>query len=164
MTGCVTVHGEQALVPSVRKAEAARVLSGFARTNNKANKNFDPELMATIETGALGLTDVAGLKAKHANNPDGNPSYKPIELTDAHFLIPRQRGWPKWFVADAVSNKTENGRWLLVFRRGSSAEPWKASNIGVYGDSDDLEFARDGDGYAETVPARRRICWSGPTG
>jgi hypothetical protein len=151
MTGCVTVHGEQALIPSVRKAEAARVLADFTSTNNKANKNFDPKLMATIETGPLGASDVAGLQAKHANTPAGNSSYVPIQLTDPSFLIPRQRGWPKWFIADAVSNKTKNGRWLLVFQRNSSAEPWKASHLGVYGNSTQLAFARDGQGYVEPV-------------
>lgn len=150
----MTVHGEQALIPSVRKAEAAKVLASFAKTNNKANSTYDAKLMGTIETGPLGASDVAGLTARHANHPGGNASYSPIEFSDADFLIPRQRGWPKWFVADAVSSKTGNGgRWLLVFQRSSSAEPWKASNLGVYYPSAGLEFARDAEGYAESVSA-----------
>jgi hypothetical protein len=150
-SGCVTVHGERALIPSVRKAEAAKVLAGFARTNNKANETYDAKLMGTIETGPLGAADQAGLTARHTNNPDGNPSYTPIELSDTSFLIPRQRGWPKWFVADTVSSKTHGARWLLVFQRGSAAEPWKASNLGVYTPASALEFARDSEGYVEPV-------------
>jgi hypothetical protein len=152
MTGCVTVHGERALVPAVTKAEAAKTLSDFARTNNKANRAYDATLISSIETGSRGAIDQAGLKAHHAASPGGNPTYTPIKLTDAHYLIPQQRGWPKWFVADVHSSQTPNSRWLLAFQRGSASDSWKASYLGVAPESALPKLARDKDGYVEPVP------------
>ncbi|HZG02371.1 MAG TPA: hypothetical protein VE546_02135 [Streptomyces sp.] len=153
VSGCMTVHGEKAVVPATTRAEAAKVLEHFTKTNNEANRTHDAELNATIETGALGTIDQAGLRARRTVHPNGNPRHQPLELTDARFLIPRQAGWPKFFVADAASNRSGGARWLLVFTRGGIEESWKVSYLSVLAADAVPKFSRDDRGYVEAVPA-----------
>ncbi|GAA2442828.1 hypothetical protein [Streptomyces macrosporus] len=152
VSGCLTVHGEKAVVPATTEAEAAKVLEEFTETNNKANRAHDARLNATIETGALGAIDQAGLRAKRAVHPEGNPAHEPLELTDPRFLIPKQAGWPKFFVADTASNRSRGARWLLVFTRNGVEEKWKASYLAVLAENAVPEFAEDGEGHVEAVP------------
>jgi hypothetical protein len=153
LPGCVTVHGERAVVPATTEAEAAKVLDHFTETNNEANRTHDAELNSTIETGPLGTVDQAGLRARHTVHPDGSPDHRDLELTDARFLIPRQAGWPKFFVADTASSQSPGKRWLLVFTRNGVGEAWKASYLSVLAESAVPEFAEDGEGHVEAVPA-----------
>ncbi|MEU1629053.1 hypothetical protein ABZ746_27805 [Streptomyces sp. NPDC020096] len=150
-TGCVTVHGEQAVIPAVRKADAPAALDHFAQVVNDANTKLDPSLNAQVETGALGAIDGAGIKARHVNNPSGNPGYQPLRFSDTRFLIPRERGWPKWFVAD-TANSRDSSRWLLVFTRDSVNDPWRASYLSVLASGQLPDFATDAQGYAVPVP------------
>ncbi|WP_252395650.1 hypothetical protein [Streptantibioticus parmotrematis] len=150
-TGCVTVHGERALVPSVQRADATKALERFVRLTNEANTQLDPSVNTQAETGALGAIDGAGIKARHVGSPAGNPGYKPLVLTDSRLVVPRQRGWPKWFVVDTADNRDKD-RWLLVFTRDSVAEQWKASYLLVVTPGADPRFATDTKGYAEPVP------------
>jgi hypothetical protein len=150
-TGCVTVHGADAVVPAVRKADAPAALDHFAQVVNDANTKLDPSLNAQVEAGALGAIDGAGIKARHVNSPSGNPGYQPLRFSDTRFLVPRERGWPKWFVADTATNR-DNNRWLLVFTRDSVNDPWKASYLSVLTARQLPDFATDGQGYAVPVP------------
>lgn len=152
LSGCVTVDGEAAVIPAVSKGEARKVLEHFTATSNKANKANDPGLNTTIENGPLGAIDQAGLKARKSVSPQGNKRYEPLKLTDARFLIPKQAGWPKFFVADARSNRTPHGRWLLVFARDSADSRWKASYLSVLGSDEIPDFATDGHGHVKAVP------------
>jgi hypothetical protein len=151
LAGCVTVHGESASVPSVRPGEAARVLAAFAAGNNAATKAYDAALIARVEAGPLGATDAAGLRAKHTGHPGGDPAYSPLVLSAARFLIPRQRGWPKFFVADTGTDRGP-GRWLLVFRKQTPDQVWKADFLAVYAPGQGPAFATDKDGYAQALP------------
>lgn len=152
LAGCVTVHGERALIPSIRPAEAAKVLANFAAQNNKATKSYDRQAITSIEAGPLGAIDEAGVRAKHANNPQGNPKYSALKFSDQKYFIPEQRGWPKFFVAEALTDRSTNERWLLAFRRGAPTEPWKADYLGVAVPGSLPDFAVDKDGHAESVP------------
>jgi hypothetical protein len=73
-----------------------------------------------------------------------------MEFSDSRFLIPRQAGWPKFFVADAATNRGDN-RWLLVFTRGGIDEEWLASYLTLLPPADVPEFTEDEDGYAQPV-------------
>jgi hypothetical protein len=152
LTGCVTVHGESAVIPALTKAQAADVLSTFVKKNNRANTEYDTELNGTIESGALGAIDQAGLKSRKEVNPNGNPDYRPLKLTDTRYLIPEQAGWPKFFVTDSQSNRKGQGRWLFVFQREKPNGPWKASYLAVLDPSEMPSFARDEDGHVKAVP------------
>lgn len=152
LAGCVTVHGERADIPSVTSAEAARVLAHFATVNNDATRVYDPALITRIEGGPLGAIDEAGVRAKHASHPDGNPAFSALAFSDAHFVIPQQRGWPKFFVADTATNRSGDARWLLVFRRFSAGQPWKADFLAVAAKNEVPAFATDKDGHAVALP------------
>lgn len=154
-TGCTTVHGEREVVPAASRAEAAKALKAYTAAYNKANRALDPSLNAAYETGALGAMDQAGLKARRITDPGGNPGYVPLELTDARYAIPRQAGWPKWFVADTDSNRDGN-RWLFVFTRGGPDERWKAAYLSLLSPEEVPRFATDPEGHAEPVPASSR--------
>ncbi|MFJ8307884.1 MULTISPECIES: hypothetical protein [unclassified Streptomyces] len=156
-SGCVTVHGERELVPSATKAEAAKALTDFTDAYNKADKAYDPALDAGRVTGALGATNQAGLRSRHVTNPGGNTQHVDLALADAKFTIPRQAGWPRWFVADTDpsrgrDNKGPNAtRWLLLFIRGGPDQVWKAACLSVLGTADVPVFKTDKGGWAEPV-------------
>lgn len=149
-SGCVTVHGEDALVPAVDKADAPGVVKRFVSTSNKANRTLDTELNATVETGVLAAVDEASLKVRRAKHPGGDPDYAPLELSDTRYLVPELRGWPKWFVADTANNRGGD-RWLIAFVRDDADSPWKASYLTVLEEGEMPRFATDEDGYAEAV-------------
>src|SRR5690242_1638996 len=90
LAGCVTVHGERADIPSVPRGEAAAVVARFLAVNNRVGSSYDAKGVLAVESGVLGATDEAGLRARHANHPEGNPGYAPLEFSDLHYLIPRQ--------------------------------------------------------------------------
>ncbi|MGH3310008.1 MAG: hypothetical protein ACRDP3_05415 [Streptomyces sp.] len=152
LSGCVTVHGENAVIPAVSEPDAEKVLKNFTATNNKASESYDAKLSTTIETGALGAIDQAGLSSRKEVQPGGNPKYQPLRLSDARFLIPKQAGWPKFFVADTKSNRTANGRWLLVFQRDSAKADWKASYLAVLEPGEIPDFVTGKDGHVKAVP------------
>ncbi|MFE0688152.1 hypothetical protein ACWGNE_14615 [Streptomyces xiamenensis] len=152
VSGCVTVHGETAIVPAASEEEAEAALDRFVEVSNESNAAYDAELNETIENGPLGEIDHAGLVARGEVTPGGNADFEPLELTDATFHIPQQAGWPKFFVADTATNRSGDNRWLLVFTRNGMDEEWLASYLSVLEPSAVPEFAVDDDGYAEDIP------------
>ncbi|MFW6723756.1 hypothetical protein ACHZ98_27095 [Streptomyces sp. MAR4 CNY-716] len=154
LTGCVTVHGEEVLQPAVKKGEADRVLDRFGKLNNKANEDYDLDVNSRIEAGGLREIDQAGLKVRREDYPEGNPDYEPLEFSDTRYLIPQQRGWPRWFVADTLTNRNEL-RWLLVFVKEGPESSWHATHLSLLDDSEAAaigEFAEDEDGHVRRVP------------
>ncbi|MFJ5259364.1 hypothetical protein ACIQAC_02635 [Streptomyces sp. NPDC088387] len=152
-SGCVVVHGEREVLPATTRAEAAVALKEFTAAYNKADKAYDSSLDADHVTGALSDIDAARLKAGRANNPQGNPSYSPLELSDARFTIPKKAGWPRWFLADAKANKGGEARWLFVFTRDGLDQPWEAAYLTLVTPGEVPAFKKDQDGWAEPVPA-----------
>jgi hypothetical protein len=152
LAGCMTVHGERALIPSATRAQAAQVLAHFAAQNNKATKAYDEQAVASIEAGPLGAIDQAGVRARHVNSPQGNPDFTPLVFSDTTYVIPKQRGWPKFFLAETKTNRNGDARWLLAFRRSSPADPWKADFLATAAPDALPDFLVDKDGYARAVP------------
>ncbi|MEU7698386.1 hypothetical protein [Streptomyces sp. NPDC039028] len=156
-SGCVTVHGELALLPPATRAEAAQALADFTAAYNAADKAHDPALDAGRVTGPLGEINQAGLRARAVTSPGTNPNHRPLELSDARFVLPRKAGWPRWFLADTdPSLDTDGGsgdqRWLLVFVRNGPEQLWEVAHLVILGPSQVPEFAEE-DGYA--VPVAR---------
>jgi hypothetical protein len=151
LTGCMTVHGERANIPSVAKADAPAALKQFLDGYNTAFRKLDPSLVTKTETGPLRDYNVGTLKAQRGDHPDGDPGFDPLQLTDAQYVIPKQVGWPKFFLAETSSNRDDN-RWLVVFTRNSNEEPWKASYLSILTPDEVPHFVTDQDGYAEPVP------------
>lgn len=148
LAGCMTVHGERENIPSASKKEAASVVAHFLAVTNEVSKDYDAEKVRTVESGVLGATDEAGLRSRRANDPDGDADYRPLAFSDTRYLIPRQVGWPKYFVADTATNRDPVSRWLLVFRHAAPGEPWKAAYVAAVTTTLLPEFAKDGQGYA----------------
>ncbi|MCK8678167.1 hypothetical protein [Streptomyces lichenis] len=153
-SGCVTVHGEREVLPGASRAEAAKALKDFTDAYNAADKTYDPGRDAGRVTGVFAAINQAGLKARGANSPGGNPEHRPLELTDARFVIPKKAGWPRWFVADTDSNRdTEGGaddsRWLLVFVRGGGDQLWEVAYLAILEEDGVPRFRLDRDGLAE---------------
>lgn len=151
-SGCMVVHGEREVLPATTQAEAAKALQQFTTAYNNADKAYDSSLDADRVTGALEDIDRARLKAGSVNNPDGNPAYAPLKLTDAKYTIPKKAGWPRWFVADAAGNKGGASRWLLVFTRSGLDQPFQVAYLTLVAPDDVPEFKKDADGWAEAVP------------
>ena len=156
-SGCVTVHGELELVPAVTKSEAEQALKDFTDAYNKADKAYDPALDAGRVTGPLGEINQAGLRSRAATEPGGNPKHRPLELTDARFVVPRKAGWPRWFVADTDSNRdvdrgASDRRWILVFVKNGPEQLWEVAHLVVLGAQSVPEFAEE-EGYAVPVAA-----------
>ncbi|WP_432040182.1 hypothetical protein [Streptomyces cucumeris] len=149
----MTVHGERENIPSVDRAEAPEALKRFTDTYNKAYRELDPSLAGQVETGPLEAMTTADLKAQHANKPEGNPGFPALELTGARYRIPKQVGWPKFFVADTGSNRDDN-RWLFVFTRAGADEPWKAAYLSILSQDEVPDLATDKDGWARPVAVR----------
>ncbi|MFE5487878.1 hypothetical protein [Streptomyces sp. NPDC056527] len=151
------MHGERELLPAATKSEAEQALKDFTESYNKADKAYDPALDAGRVTGPLGAINQAGLKSRSITSPNGNPAHRPLELTDAKFVLPKKAGWPRWFVVDTDSNRdTDQGsgdnRWLLVFVRNGSEQLWEAAYLAILTPDEIPAFKTDG-GYAVPVDA-----------
>ncbi|WP_051852707.1 hypothetical protein [Streptomyces aureocirculatus] len=154
--GCVTVHGEREVVRTATGPEAARALKDFLTAYNRADKAYDPALDASRVTGPLGAINQAGLKARHAQNPDGNSRHVPLKLTDVSYAIPKKAGWPRWFVVDALANrKPDDYRWLIVFTRADADAGWEATYLNLVHPDRLPELKRDADGHVEPVAVDR---------
>lgn len=154
----MTVHGELEVVRAATRSEAAQALKDFTAAYNAADKAYDPALDADQVTGALGAINQAGLRARQKNNPNGNANHRPLELTDAHYVIPKKAGWPRWFLADTDSNRDQDSgkqdtRWLFAFVRSGPDAGWKAAYLAVAAPSQLPDFAKDGEGRATPVAA-----------
>ncbi|GAA0487173.1 hypothetical protein ABZ951_30915 [Streptomyces sp. NPDC046215] len=153
-TGCVTVHGEREILPAVDRAEAPKILKRFTDGYNEAYRKLDPNVISRVEAGPLAEIGHADMRTQNAITPGGNPKYPPLVLDDARFTVPRQAGWPKFFLADTRSNRDRN-RWFVVFLRGGVKEPWKATYLSILTPAKVPAFAKDKDGYAEAVPVAK---------
>ncbi|MFG2191343.1 hypothetical protein [Streptomyces sp. NPDC048639] len=132
------------------KADAPKALEEFTEGYNTAYRTSNPAALAKVETGPLQAMNQPGVKAQRKNRPAGYPDYPELELTDAKFTIPKQAGWPKFFLADADSNRDDN-RWLLLFVRDGAKEPWKAAYLSILSPDEVPEFKTDEEGWARPV-------------
>ena len=88
-SGCVTVHGELAVVPSVKRSEAAQALTGFVDAYNAADKAYDPALDQGRVSGALG--QILDLSAA-GQNAGGGPQVALDGVGNAMFAWSRSDG------------------------------------------------------------------------
>jgi hypothetical protein len=153
-SGCVTVHGELEIVPTTTKARAERAVDTFVTAYNEADKTYERSADEKYVTGPLGAIDAAKLKAGRALQPEGNPKHVPLKLTDVKYTVPKKAGWPRWFLADARTNKGADTRWLLVFTRDAENRPWAVSYLTVFAKDEVPAFKVDGDGFGEAVTAK----------
>ncbi|MEE1928590.1 hypothetical protein V1J52_10355 [Streptomyces sp. TRM 70351] len=152
LSGCMTVHGETAVVVAATESEAERALKRYVTVTNRARAAYDARLAGSVQRGVLGETQRASLTAHRAVAPDGDPGHEPLRLSDTDFHIPRQAGWPKFFLADSAVEGAGGARHLLVFTREAVDEEWRAAYLAVVAAERVPAFATDADGHAEEVP------------
>lgn len=138
------------------RAEAALTLQSFLATYNKAEKAYDADLIATVTAGPYGDRRKASLRGSRAQKPGGKPDYQPLVLSDTKFVIPKKAGWPRWFLADADSNRDEgtakaDRRVALVFNKESADRPWKVTYVLNIPAGQMPVFKTDREGWAEPV-------------
>ncbi|MFJ4436272.1 hypothetical protein [Streptomyces sp. NPDC088923] len=156
-TGCVTVHGETALVPAATRGEAATALKRFRSAYNEAARDLAPAKDAAVLAGPFGAITQDTLRSRKAQNPAGGAKASPLEVSDVRYLIPRQRGWPRWFVADTDTDRdvdddpARDTRWLFLFTRSGPEADWRATYLAILAPGEIPKFRTDGDGYV--VPA-----------
>lgn len=142
LSACGTTH---AAPPALSKEQAQQVLANYQSVNNQANNTLDSGLLATVETGAQLEMDRAAYLLRRARGG----KYTPFGYTAPTYYIPRQTGYPRWFVIDATSGKA---RHALLFMQDRSGGPWLLA-------ADPLPAAPlsgvelDKDGYATGVAA-----------
>ncbi|WP_052849541.1 hypothetical protein [Streptomyces avicenniae] len=151
LSGCVTVHGEEAVVPAATDEEARAALDRYVEISNEAKRVYDAEQNRTIESGGLGAIDFAGISARAEVSPEGDEDFDPLAVSDTRFHIPQQAGWPKFFVADTATNQGRN-RWLMFFTRSGIDEDWRVSYLSSMPAADLPRFAEDEDGHLEDIP------------
>lgn len=160
-TGCVTVHGETALVPTATKSEAAQAVKEFTAAYNTAAHDLDPARDADVLAGPFGAITQDALRGRHAQDPDSGRGTVPLKLSDVRYLIPQQRGWPRWFVADTDTNRdvdkdpAKDTRWFFVFTRSGPGEGWRASYLSILTPDEIPAFRFDEDGHVRSAPPGR---------
>lgn len=155
------MRGEETPVPTASRAEAAQTLKAFLATYNRAEQAYDAKLIDSVVAGPYGDRRKASLRAGRVAKPGGNPDFKPLELTDTKFVIPKKAGWPRWFVADADSNRDEgtdkaDRRVALVFNKEATDRPWKVTYVLNLAAGTMPVFKTDKDGWAEPVDPQAR--------
>ncbi len=155
------MRGELASVPSATRAEAAQTLKQFLAVYNRAEQAYDDKLIDSVVAGPYGDRRKASLKAGRAVNPGGNPEFTPLQLSDTKFAIPKKAGWPRWFVADADSNRDEgtdkaDRRVALVFNKEAAGRPWKVTYVLNMPAGTLPAFKTDEDGWAEPADPQAR--------
>lgn len=157
-SGCVTVHGEDAFVPTATRAEAARALEEFTGAYNAAARALDPALDEDVLAGPFGAITQDGLRSRHAEHPGGAPKAVPLEVSDVRYLIPRRKGWPRWFVADTDTNRDRDGvagqdtRWFFVFTRSGPDAAWRATYLSILTPDEVPALSVDGEGHPVPAP------------
>ena len=108
-------------------AQASQVLAAYTTANNTANAQRSDSLLATIETGSSYAIDAGLYRLQQALNATAYPAFGPQR---AQFYIPRETGYPRWFVvqvanADLASPAKITGTEYLVFTQAGPGAPWR---------------------------------------
>jgi hypothetical protein len=114
--------------PPITPAQAQQVLANYTTTNNTANAEFSPTLLATIEADSSFAIDNGIYDAKQASHASGYPAYGPAA---ASYYIPLESpaSYPHWFavkVGNALLSAPDKvvQTEYLVFTQAAAGAPW----------------------------------------
>lgn len=113
--------------PSV--ASAKQVVKAYIAVNNRSNAARSDQLLASYEGGSSLVLDKGGYAQSKAISPKKS-TYSPFTYDDQSFYIPRQQGYPHWFLFQGKSTeltsgaKQEKGFTYLLFVQQKAGSPW----------------------------------------
>ncbi|HEX2312998.1 MAG TPA: hypothetical protein VHJ17_04650 [Thermomonospora sp.] len=149
--------------PALTKEQAAGVLQRYVQIKNQVNaraaRALDADLLATAETGPQYQMDVASYKLLRASRE----TFRPLDYGRPTFYIPRVKGYPRWFAADATSHvvvrrggqekRLRPVRHAMLFTQSGPKAPWLlAADPLPAGESVFPKVELDEQGYATAVP------------
>jgi hypothetical protein len=153
VAGCGVVRdnaGEPAIAPAVLSVDAAKtVFAHYETVNNAANTHLDPTLMATIEGGSRLVIDQASYRSARATKR----KFSAFRYADPVFHVPRQAGYPRWFLVSSRPGKAKDPE-LQLFVRARAGDPWLMIASPRLTPKKKLpELVTDADGFVQPAPA-----------
>jgi len=163
VTSAGTQAGTQAgsTTREVTTAQAGQVFASYVTVADRAASTGDASLALSNVTGVQKLAITTQLKA-------GAGALARYRYGTPAFDLPRQNGYPRWFVASVTRSATGGqgspggtaglslaaaGQVLMVFQQGSATAPWLLSSTSQLPAGVSVPpLATDSAGYAATVP------------
>ncbi|KAB2380264.1 hypothetical protein [Actinomadura montaniterrae] len=136
--------------PALTKQQAGQVLAAYTTAVNRAGKRLDGRELPGIEADPQLSMDEAALKLRRTirQRPPA------LKFTHPVFYIPRLRGYPHWFAADAITGKGKQTlRHAMLFTQAKAGAPWLLAADPYPADAALSKVALDPDGYATPVDA-----------
>jgi hypothetical protein len=119
--------GSAAGVGVITVAQARQLLSRFQAVNDQANKARQESTLSGVEGGTSLQLDAQQYKFTAVTDPSNN-NYTPLSYVNPVFFIPRQSGYPAWFVVRTLQSNaaspSKNQEIYLVFSKASASAPW----------------------------------------
>jgi hypothetical protein len=151
-------------IPEVTTAQADQVFTSYVAVADRAASTGDAALALSNVTGVQKLAITTQLKAATS----GVGALARYRYGTPVFDLPRQDGYPRWFVASVTRSLigrqsspggtaglslAATGQVLMVFQRGSAAAPWLLSSTSQLPAGVSVPpLATDSAGYVATVP------------
>ncbi|WP_129668092.1 hypothetical protein [Phytoactinopolyspora endophytica] len=137
LAGCAELPGDadgeaHTAVAAVTPQAADDFFAYYTETNNTANAEQDPELIATVETGPLLTSSQMSYQVQQAQDRD---PIEPFTVAPQHIAGPEFDAYPMWFVALAEPESEEAGPAYYLVTREDAASPWQAE-LSVYPPND----------------------------
>jgi hypothetical protein len=150
--------------PEVTTAQAARVFASYVAVSDRAASTGDATLALSSVTGVQKTAITTQLKAARS----GAGALTRYSYGTPAFYLPRQDGYPRWFVASVRRTLVGRpgspggtagvplaaaGQVLMVFQQGSATSPWLLSSTSQVPPGESVPaLATDSAGYVTAVP------------
>jgi hypothetical protein len=140
-----TQSGAGGLDPAINKTQAEQVLTRYLTVNAKAETAHDASLAVSVATGiAAEITRTSVAFGRFGTTPPASSVSRPV------FVIPRFRGYPRWFAVFGVNGSQRMTS--LVFEEARQGAPWLASAAATFLNPPAIPaMASDSSGYATAV-------------
>lgn len=148
----------------VTAAQASQVFAAYVAVTDRAASTGDAPLALSRVTGVQKLVIATQLKAAAF----GTGALARYRYGTPAFVLPRQDGYPRWFVASVTRSLVgrhgspggtaglslaATGQVLMVFQQGSATAPWLLSSTSQLPAGMSMpKLATDSAGYVATVP------------
>lgn len=152
----------------VSAAEAKKIVDEYVKANNRANKKQDPDLLATVEGGALLEQSKAVFQLDELSSAKEKAEARaPFYYVDRKYVIPTGTSWFAIRTYERTSEGKKQPRQItVVFDRETKGGAWKAVWSGAVDTKGAPALADDGHGNAVAVtePSGRKADSTGRSG